>query len=169
MFVTYKITCRGNAKNYYGSTSDITYRKFRHFNDLKNNQHINKHMQNAYNKYGLGAFYIEIINEFNSRDEMINAEQQLLDKYLNDSFNKSTSAKGPLLYGIANGFFGKKHTDESKKKMRLMKLGKPTTNKTVITDLGVFNSLKLACQYHGIYTSTYYKRLKRNATNWILL
>ena len=169
MFVTYKITCRGNAKNYYGSTSDITYRKFRHFNDLKNNQHINKHLQNAYNKYGHGAFYIEILNEFDSRDKMIEAEQQLLDAYINDSFNKSTSAKGILLYGPANGFFGKKHTNESKAKMRLQKLGKPTTNKTVITDLGIFESLKLACEHHGIYTSTYYKRVKRNATNWILL
>ena len=169
MFVTYKITCRGNAKNYYGSTVDINYRKFRHFNDLKNNKHINKHLQNAYNKYGNGAFYLEILNVFDSREEMIKAEQDLIDKYIDVSFNQSTSAKGPLLYGSANGFFGKKHTNKTKEKMRLRKLGKPSTNKTTITELGIFESISMACLYHGIQKSTYYRRVKRNATNWVII
>ena len=168
MYVTYKITCRGNAKNYYGSTSDIVHRKYSHFKMLNGNRHNNKHIQHAFNKYGNGAFYLEVINTFDSREKMIDAEQLLLDTYGKTSFNISPSAKGPVLYGEKNGFFGKKHSKESKLQMRNAKLG---TNsgmaKIIITDKGIFKSIALACSYHGIRISTYYRRLNKNKTDWI--
>ena len=60
-------------------------------------------------------------------------------------------------------------SDKTKEKMRLRKLGKPSTNKTTITELGIFESISMACLYHGIQKSTYYRRVKRNATNWVII
>jgi group I intron endonuclease len=168
MYTTYKITCRGNAKNYYGSTSDIVHRKYVHFKMLNENRHTNKHLQHAFNKYGNGAFYLEILNTFSSREEMIIAEQKLIDEYKKDAFNISSSATGPVLYGKNNAFFGKKHSNESKLKMRNAKLGKNSgMAKKIITDKGIFKSIALACSYHGIRISTYYRRLNKNKTDWI--
>lgn len=168
MFCTYKIICSGNNKNYYGSSNDFPRRKSQHLSYLRRNIHINKHLQNAYNKYGEDSFIFIVLETFNNSDDMEAAEQKLIDKYMGISFNKSTSSKGPKLFGEANGFFGQKHTDETKVKMRNAKLGKVSNQAiAIITDKGIYSSITLACEYHGIQKSTYYRRLKKGKTDWI--
>jgi group I intron endonuclease len=171
MFCTYKITCVGNDKNYYGSSNDFSRRKSQHLSYLRKNTHINKHLQNAYNKYGEDSFVFIMLESFETRDEMKHAEQELLDSYLNISFNKSSSAESPQLFGIDNGFFGRKHNEETKLKMRKAKEGKCnwTKNSIVITDKGIFGSIALACKYHEIQRSTYHRRVKRNTNTWIVI
>ena len=168
MFCTYKITCTGNDKNYYGSSNDFPRRKSQHLSRLRRNDHVNKHLQNAYNKYGEESFVFVILNVYDNVEDMEAAEQQLIDEFLGESFNKSCSAKGPKLFGEDNGFYGKKHSEETKVKMRNAKLGKVSNQAiVVITDKGIYSSITLACQYHGIEKSTYYRRLKKGKTDWI--
>jgi group I intron endonuclease len=75
----YKITCTINNKFYIGSSSDIKKRFGRHKYALRNNIHENKHMQNAWNKYGGETFIFEII-EITNNDNLIEAEQMWMDK-----------------------------------------------------------------------------------------
>lgn len=62
----YRITNIKNNKFYIGSSSSKTYiytRIKHHYGDLKNNKHVNKYLQNAWNKYGEDFFYFDIIEE----------------------------------------------------------------------------------------------------------
>jgi group I intron endonuclease len=171
MFVTYKISCQGNNKNYYGSTNHFPRRKSQHLHYLRNNLHVNKHLQNAYNLYGEELFTFDVLDNFDNKESMEQAEQNLIDMYLDVSFNKSKSAKSPQLFGEQNGFFGKKHSEETKIKMKKAKEGKSnwTKNSIVITEKGIFASIKLACIYHAIQRSTYFRRLKRGTSNWVII
>ena len=170
MFVTYKISCKGNNKNYYGSTNHFPRRKSQHLHYLRNNLHVNKHLQNAYNLYGEDLFTFDVLNNFDTKEEMENAEQVIIDTYLDVSFNKSKSAKSPQLFGEQNGFFGKKHTQETKDKISAVHKGKRNWRaKVVITDKGIYTSIDMACKYHDIQKSTYYRRLNRGVSNWIII
>lgn len=57
----YKITNKVNGKFYIGSSFNVRNRKYSHFSCLRLNKHSNKHLQNAYNKYGASNFVYEII------------------------------------------------------------------------------------------------------------
>lgn len=61
----YKITNIKNNKVYIGSSKNIERRFYQHLLNLNNNNHINKHLQNAWNKYGEYGFKFEIIREVN--------------------------------------------------------------------------------------------------------
>lgn len=52
-----------NHKKYVGQTKNPKVRKSSHFSKLRNNKHINKHLQNAWNKYGEKNFEFKIILE----------------------------------------------------------------------------------------------------------
>lgn len=52
-----------NGKVYVGQTNDLKLRKRNHFSDLKANIHHNKHLQNAWNKYGEENFEFEVLEE----------------------------------------------------------------------------------------------------------
>jgi group I intron endonuclease len=62
-----------NGKVYVGYTTNINKRKQYHFGDLKNNKHINKHLQNAYNKYGKDAFVYSVL-EICEKNKLIKQE-----------------------------------------------------------------------------------------------
>lgn len=46
----YTITNISNGKLYVGSTIHTERRRLEHFSALATNKHVNKHLQNAYNK-----------------------------------------------------------------------------------------------------------------------
>jgi group I intron endonuclease len=50
-------------KKYIGKSKSVNSRKSYHFSTLKNNKHINKHFQNAWNKYGKDNFFFYIIEK----------------------------------------------------------------------------------------------------------
>ena len=52
-----------NGKVYIGQTNNLKIRKQSHFSDLKANIHHNKHLQNAWNKYGAENFEFEVLEE----------------------------------------------------------------------------------------------------------
>jgi hypothetical protein len=59
----YKITNTANGKFYVGSSKDIYKRWKQHKDALNEDRHGNVHLQNAWNKYSIGSFKFEIIEE----------------------------------------------------------------------------------------------------------
>lgn len=74
----YLIRCLINDKIYIGSSVNLRKRINRHYNDLTNNKHMSKHLQNAFNLYGNDNFIIEVL-EFCDSDSLIIREQYFLD------------------------------------------------------------------------------------------
>jgi group I intron endonuclease len=76
------------CKVYVGSSANIKSRKYEHFRLLKNNKHINKHLQNSFNMYGLHNFKFELIKSIEKiedkkllKEELLKWENLELDKY----------------------------------------------------------------------------------------
>lgn len=57
----YRIVCFPTGKVYVGQSINPHERKLSHFSSLRSNRHINKYLQAAYNKWGKGSFYFEVI------------------------------------------------------------------------------------------------------------
>jgi group I intron endonuclease len=74
----YIIINKIDDKRYIGSSINLSRRKNSHFRLLRNNKHSNKHLQNAYNKYGEDHFIWNIIEECDKKD-CIKREQFWLD------------------------------------------------------------------------------------------
>lgn len=62
----YKIINQVNKKIYIGSSKDIYKRWTQHIDKLNKGEHENKHLQNAWNKYGSDNFEFEIVEECSS-------------------------------------------------------------------------------------------------------
>jgi len=134
----YTITNLINNKKYVGSSISIFKRKTAHFSNLRLNRHPNIHLQNAYNKYGKENFVFSIIDFVENKEVLLEKEQYYIDT-LKPEYNKRLIAESNLgivfskehreknsnsRKGCKNHFFNQKHTDESKEKMRLAKIGK---------------------------------------------
>lgn len=74
----YKIVNLITGKYYVGSTKSFETRKTCHFSRLRNNNHTNQHLQNAYNKYGEDNFIFEII-EYVEEELLLDIEQSYID------------------------------------------------------------------------------------------
>lgn len=57
----YQIINKINNKVYVGQSCNIKNRKGCHFATLKGNYHYNKHLQSAFNKYGVYNFEFSIL------------------------------------------------------------------------------------------------------------
>ena len=107
----YKITCSPNKKVYIGSSIDIDIRFYKHKSLLKNNKHVNKNLQNSYNKYGINNFKFEIL-ELTLWKDLIKKEQYWFDYFKNegfDMFNYNNFVESPHK--------GKRMLDHTRKKL----------------------------------------------------
>lgn len=59
----YKIENKISKMFYIGSSTDCFRRFYQHINKLEKGEHINKQLQNAYNKYGKEFFTFEVVQE----------------------------------------------------------------------------------------------------------
>lgn len=84
-FCVYRIVCFQNAMVYIGQTRNPEKRKRIHFQQLRDNYHVNIHLQAAYNKYGRQAFYFEVIERDISSTDIDAREQYWIATY--DSFH----------------------------------------------------------------------------------
>lgn len=89
----YKIVNLQTGKYYVGSTKDFKKRKQTHFSGLKNNYHPNKHLQNAYNKYGKENFKFEII-EYVKEELLLDVEQSYIDDSTKEKIYNKTYIVG---------------------------------------------------------------------------
>lgn len=63
---------------YLGSSKKLVFRKYQHFENLKKNKHVNRYLQNAWNKYGEQNFEFIIIEP---TIELLEREQYYLDMF----------------------------------------------------------------------------------------
>lgn len=126
----YQIQNIVNNKAYIGSTRNLNRRKADHFNKLSHNKHSNKHLQNAFNKYGQDAFVFEII-EYCDPDQLIIREQWYLDNW-NPEYNiriKAENNSGLTWSKITRQkilikLLGRKLSEDTKNKISKSMLGK---------------------------------------------
>ena len=77
----YKIVNVKNNKFYVGSCASKEFlyiRLFHHINNLRHGKHVNKYLQNSFNKYGEDSFFFEIIESCEA-EKCIEREQYWID------------------------------------------------------------------------------------------
>lgn len=92
-------------------------------------------IKRAIKKYGKENFIKEVIEECHSFEQMVEREEYWLNYYDvgNDPsfYNLQNSGKGVILMGNRNPFYGKKHSDETKQKLREINIGRKHTEETI--------------------------------------
>lgn len=84
IYCIYRIVCFVTGKVYVGQTLNHDRRRKTHFRDLKRGLHDNPRLQSAYNKYGIEAFYFEVLEVDISPYKISQRERYWIDHY--DSF-----------------------------------------------------------------------------------
>lgn len=112
----YIITNNANGKIYIGSAKNYSFRINSHKSKLKRNVHTNKHLQNAWNKYGEQNFSFSILEIVRDINVLIKREQHYLDTLLHASQDSNDFYKlGYNKVRIAGSNLGYKFTAEGKK------------------------------------------------------
>lgn len=106
----YTITCTANGRVYVGSSADIKTRFSYHLWQLRNGIHENRHLLNAWNKYGEAAFVFRMIEAVPDHARLIEREQFWMDRI-------SPGRTGFNIRHIADSNLGLKHSEETKRKM----------------------------------------------------
>ena len=102
----YKIHCIGNNRDYIGSAVKHLQRWSSHRSMLAKGIHNNRHLQNAYKKYGKESFKYTLI-EVCSENQLVEREQYWIDSYnFVDLMNSSPTASTSI---------GFEHSEETKK------------------------------------------------------
>lgn len=121
----YKIVNLANNKFYIGSSANIEERWAKHRLLLSADDHINQHLQNAWNKYGEDNFEFLILERV-QKDHLLDVEQDYLDLtfcYEREiGYNKARFANSPMK--------GRKHTQEAIEKIRKASTGKRHSDET---------------------------------------
>lgn len=76
----YKIINKADGKFYIGSSKELKRRKRVHFKNLKDNKHVNTHLQHAFNKYGKQNFKFEVIEYTDDPSTLLDLEQKWIDE-----------------------------------------------------------------------------------------
>ena len=134
----YKITNIVNGKFYIGSSVELRKRLAQHKSDLRGNVHHSPRLQNSFNKYGEENFTFEVIETLDCDSRKLReVEQRYLDELKpydrNVGFNINRFANGGglfgeenpmvgnghLITGTKNGFYGKRHSEQTKEILRM--------------------------------------------------
>lgn len=122
----YKITNIVSNKFYIGSAVNIVARWSSHRCNLNKNKHTNKYLQSAWNKYGKENFIIEVVEEVESKLNLIDREQFWIDT-LKPQYNLAITAGSRL---------GTFHSEETKMKFRNKIISKETREKMSAAKIG---------------------------------
>lgn len=116
--VIYAIVNIFNNNIYVGSAKSFKVRRQNHINDLRRNVNKCKYLQNAWNKYGESSFEFKIIEYVDVAENLIPREQYWIDN-IKPKYNISPTAGSTL---------GKRHSEETKKKISIKNKGKKHTD-----------------------------------------
>lgn len=109
-----------NDKKYIGSAINLASRLRVHKHLLNQNKHKNKHLQNAWNKYGKSCFIFEIVELVDDKNELLNIEQKYIN--FNESFKRekgyNLNKKAESNLGVK---FGKQSKEHIKKRLEAKK------------------------------------------------
>ncbi len=97
-------------KFYIGSASKLNNRKVKHLSDLRNGKHHSSYLQRSYNKHGKEIFIFKVLEYVDNKKNLLNIEQKYLDIYFNTGVTYN-------ICGIAGSSYGRKHSDETKKRI----------------------------------------------------
>lgn len=120
MIGIYKIQNIINNKVYIGQSVDIELRWKEHLYALSKNIHENKHLQNAWNKYGESNFTFTIVEEC-EEENLTEKEQYYIDLY--GGINSESN------YNNRNAGYKGSLSENTKQKLREINLGKTPWNK----------------------------------------
>jgi group I intron endonuclease len=118
----YKITSKINGKIYIGSANNYGKRINSHLNNLKNNKHHSKYLQNHFNKYGISDLQFSILELVMFCEDLIKREQYYIDT-LKPEFN---------ICKIAGSCLGIKLSEERKREIGLYHKNKPKSEEQKI-------------------------------------
>lgn len=120
----YMITCTANGKIYIGSAVNLSARWRDHCRCLRSNKHDNRHLQNAWDKYGKTSFKFTVLEKC-SVDLLLEREQIYLDEWQpfdDRGFNIAKNSTAPMR--------GRKHLPETLVKMSTTHKGRKATGET---------------------------------------
>lgn len=132
---------------YIGSSINVNIRISHHFGQLKRNVHNCERLQENYNKYSYDDYSFYILYRSEDKEHIRHKEQELLDDNYDNPLLLNTTTKNNnwvderngkkvKLYkeklsdyaktrtGSKNPFYGKKHSEETRQKIRERHLGK---------------------------------------------
>ena len=117
----YKIINIVNNKFYVGSAVDLKRRKTRHFSELRNGKHNNRHLQAAWLKYGEQAFVFVVVESLPTDADLLAAENVWLKAHVGADYcyNIGVDATAPHtgMSGPLSPTWGYQHTDAAKAKI----------------------------------------------------
>ncbi len=116
----YQIMCRVNGKRYIGSSVNVAERWGIHKSMLRHGKHINKKLQNVWNKYGEAEFIFEILEQVEP-SKLFEAEASWLATE-KPELNINPRPDAPMR--------GRKATAEHRAKISAGLLGRPVTEET---------------------------------------
>lgn len=176
----YTITNKINGKIYVGCSKNIYSRWKSHRSELNCGKHVNLYLQNSWNLYGEENFIFEI-KEKCEENQLIKKEKYWI-KILNsrnnkNGYNLNDGGKGnigmivpyknrlnfsQMMLGENNPMFGRKHSQETKDKFSIDRIG----NKNGIGNKNNLNLVKKyknsTSKYYGVFKSIYtYKGVEK--------
>jgi group I intron endonuclease len=117
----YKIINVVNNKFYVGSAVDLKRRKSRHFSELRNGKHNNRHLQAAWLKYGEEAFVFAVVEALPDDADLLAAENIWLKEHVGNDYcyNIGVDATAPHLgmSGPLSPTWGYRHSPENLKRI----------------------------------------------------
>lgn len=116
----YQIKNISNNKIYIGSAINVRQRFDAHVRLLTKGKHHSRKLQNAWNKYGANIFAFSVLEHVEIKETLLEREQFWIHR-----FNASIS--GYNISPTAGSLLGHKHTDETKRKMSEVHIGKVKT------------------------------------------
>ena len=136
----YKIESKSHPRRcYIGSAVNITHRWNCHLNSLRKGKHCNYRLQDHYNRYGKDDLLFSVLIGCD-KINLITNEQFFIDSFkpyfnilpiagnwLGMNHTKETKKKlsesAKKRIGSKNPFFGKHHSEETKEKLRMQRIG----------------------------------------------
>jgi len=130
----YVIYNNANGKGYIGQSINASRRKLQHLRKLKLGSHYNQHLQNAWNKYGVGSFVFLVIEECNDAADMSIKEAAYIKDFntrdwhcgYNIAAGDTRVCRGGLHYN-----YGKHLSAETKRRISLSRAGQGSGSNNV--------------------------------------
>lgn len=113
----YQIRNKISNKIYVGSAANLYMRFAQHKSKLKQNDHPNKHLQNAWNKHGAENFEFKVLELIEDKTKLIEKEQNWIEWF------KCVTPHGYNLRSIAHSNFGLLTSNETKLKLSKANIG----------------------------------------------